>query len=71
MKLEKKNKYDIIIETQKEELLECYRKLDEKDRKIFELFEKRDELQQQNKELLEELKELREKKVNKCVRKEN
>ena len=71
MKLEKKNKYDIIIETQNEELLECYRKIDEKDRKIFELFEKRDELQQQNKELLEELKELREKKVNKCVRKEN
>lgn len=65
MKLEKKNKYDIIIETQEKELLECYRKIEEKNQLIFSLFETRDELKKKNKELTEELKELREKKVKK------
>ena len=65
MKLEKKNKYDIIIETQNEELLECYRKIDEKDRKIFELFEVRDDLQNKIRELTEEIKELNEKRSRK------
>lgn len=65
MKLEKKNKYDIIIETQEKELLECYRKIEEKNQLIFSLFETRDDLKIKNKELTEELKELREKKVKK------
>lgn len=65
MKLEKKNKYDIIIETQEKELLECYRKIEEKNQLIFSLFETRDDLKKKNKELTEELKELREKKVKK------
>lgn len=65
MKLEKKNKYDIIIETQEKELLECYRKIEEKNQLIFSLFDTRDDLKKKNKELTEELKELREKKVRK------
>lgn len=65
MRLEKKNKYDIIIETQEKELLECYRKIEEKNQLIFSLFETRDDLKKKNKELTEELKELREKKVKK------
>lgn len=62
MKIEKKNKYDIIIETQQKELLDCYRKIEEKNQLIFSLFEARDELKLKNKELLEENKELRERK---------
>ena len=66
MKLEKKNKYDIIIETQEKELLECYRKIEEKNQLIFSLFDLRDEQKQKIKELLEENEELRKKKVKKC-----
>ena len=62
MKIEKKNKYDIIIETQQKELLDCYRKIEEKNQLIFSLFEVRDELKFKNKELLDENKELRERK---------
>lgn len=62
MKIEKKNKYDIIIETQQKELLDCYRKIEEKNQLIFSLFDARDELKLKNKELLEENKELRERK---------
>lgn len=49
----------------KDELLNAYRKIDEKDRKIFELFDIRDDLKRENKELLGELKELRERKARK------
>ena len=65
MKLVKKNKYDLIIETQKQELLECYRKIDEKNKLIISLFEQRDDLKTKIKELLEENKELHEKKSRK------
>lgn len=49
----------------KDELLNAYRKIDEKDRKIFELFDIRDDLKRENKELSGELKELRERKARK------
>ncbi len=68
MRIEKKNKYDIIIESQQKELLECYRKIDEKNILIFSLFEQRDDLKNKIKELLEENQELREKKCKKIGR---
>ena len=63
MKIVTKNKYDLIIESQKEELLGCYRKIDEKDSLIIELFELRDEQNRRINELLEENRGLREKKI--------
>ena len=67
----RKNTLENKVETLKNECLLLSRKINEKDELIISLFYKRDELQQKNKELTEELKELREKKVNKCLRKEN
>lgn len=72
MKLKRrKNTLENKVETLKNECMLLSRKINEKDELIISLFYKRDELEQKNKELLEELKELREKKVNKCTRKEN
>ena len=61
----RKNTLENQIATLKEELLNAYRKIDEKDQKIIELFYVRDDLKREKNELLEELKELREKKARK------
>lgn len=59
----RKNTKKLTIESLKEELIECYRKINEKDNRIIDLYYLRDEQQRKIKELLEENKELREKKV--------
>lgn len=61
----RKNTKKLTIESLKEELIECYRKINEKNNKIIELFYLRDEHQKKIKELLEENKELRERRKRK------
>ena len=61
----RKNTKKLTIESLKEELIECYRKINEKDTRIIELFYLRDEQQKKIKELLEENKELRERRKRK------
>lgn len=61
----RKNSYLNEIESLKEELLKCYRKLDEKDQLIIELYQLRCEKEHKIKELLEENTELREKNIKK------
>lgn len=61
----RKNTKKLTIESLKEELIECYRKINEKDNRIIELFYLRDEQQKKIKELLEENKELRERRKRK------
>ena len=56
----RKRTKELTIESLKEELLEAYRKIDQKDQKIIELFYIRDEKQKKINELLEENRELRE-----------
>ena len=61
----RKTKYNTIklkFEAQKDELLNAYRKIDEKDQLIIELFYLRDDLNNKIKELLEENESLRRKK---------
>ena len=61
----RKTKYNTIklkFEAQKDELLNAYRKIDEKDQLIIELFYLRDDLNNKIKELLEENELLRRKK---------
>ena len=61
----RKTKYNTIklkFEAQKNELLNAYRKIDEKDQLIIELFYLRDDLNNKIKELLEENESLRRKK---------
>ena len=65
----RKQTKEFLIESLKEELLECYRKLDKKDELIIELYTVRNEKDYKIKELLEENKELREKKIKKGVKK--
>lgn len=55
----RKNSKENLIESQKEELLKCYKKIHEKDQMILSLFEVRDDLKQKINELLEELEDLR------------
>lgn len=61
----RKNTKKLTIESLKEELIECYRKINEKDKRIIDLFYLRDEQQKKIKELLEENKELRERRKRK------
>ena len=61
----RKNTKKLTIESLKEELIECYRKINEKDRRIIDLYYLRDEQQKKIKELLEENKELRERRKRK------
>lgn len=61
----RKNTKKLTIESLKEELIECYRKINEKDNRIIELFYLRDEQQRKIKELLEENKKLRERRKRK------
>ena len=65
----RKQTKDFMIESLKEELLECYRKLEEKDQLIIELYQLRNEKEYKIKELLNENKILREKKIKKGVKK--
>ena len=65
----RKNSYLNEIESLKEELLTCYRKLEEKDQSIIELYQLRNEKEIKIKELLDENKDLREKKIKKGVKK--
>lgn len=61
----RKTKYNTIklkFEAQKNELLNAYRKIDEKDQLIIDLFYLRDDLNNKIKELLEENESLRRKK---------
>lgn len=61
----RKNTKKLTIESLKEELIECYRKINEKDNRIIDLYYLRDEQQKKIKELLEENKELRERRKRK------
>lgn len=61
----RKNTKKLTIESLKDELIECYRKIDEKDNRIIELFYLRDDNQKKIKELLEENKKLRERRKRK------
>lgn len=61
----RKNTKKLTIESLKDELIECYRKIDEKDNRIIELFYLRDEHQKKIKDLLEENKKLRERRKRK------
>lgn len=65
----RKQTKEFLIESLKEELLDCYRKLDKKDELIIELYTVRNEKEIKIKELLDENKELREKKSKKGVKK--
>lgn len=55
----KKNTKQLQIESLKQELLECYRKIDKKDQLIIELYYLRDEKDKKIKELLEENEKVR------------
>ena len=62
----RRTKYNTIklkFEAQKNELLNVYRKIDEKDQLIIELFYLRDDLNKKIKELLEENETLRRKRI--------
>ena len=65
----RKNTYLNEIESLKEELLKCYRKIEIKDQLIIELFTIRAEKETKIYKLLEENKELREKKSKRGVKK--
>ena len=61
----RKNSYLNEIESLKEELLKCYRKIEIKDQLIIELFTIRAEKESKIQELLDENKELRENNIKK------